>query len=160
MYLLFNVNTIMNLKKILSIDLIKLNLKSETKNEIIEELLNVLMTTGKIKDREAALNSLLEREKKMSTGIQHGVAIPHGKTNAVDELIACIGIKKEGVDFESLDNKPSTIFIMTLSPLNRTGPHVQFLAEISQILKSESQRKKLLMSKSEEDVLLLVSNTK
>ena len=86
----------------------------------------------------------LERESKMSTGIQQGIAIPHGKTDAVDELLACVGIVKDGVDFEALDGISSKIFIMTLSPLTRTGPHVQFLAEISRVLTNEEMRIKLI----------------
>ena len=109
-------------------------MKGDSKQEIIENLLDILVNTGKVKNRAPALEALLEREAKMSTGIQQGVAIPHGKTDAVDGLLACVGIKKDGVDFEALDEIPSKIFIMTLSPLTRTGPHVQFLAEISRVL--------------------------
>jgi PTS system nitrogen regulatory IIA component len=95
----------------------------------------------------------MERERKMSTGIQHGVAIPHAKTKAVKNLVACIGLKKEGVDFASLDGEPSRIFIMTLSPVDRVGPHVQFLAEISMVIKTEEAREHLLQAKSAQEVL-------
>jgi PTS system nitrogen regulatory IIA component len=89
----------------------------------------------------------------MSTGIQEGIAIPHGKTDAVDELVACVAIKKEGIDFESLDGKPSRIFIMTLSPANKVGPHVQFLAEISRLLKRTEARAQMLSAGSAEELL-------
>lgn len=143
----------MNVKKQLTTDLIELNLPGNSKREVIEAMIDLAMKSGKIRDRQAALDAVLEREAKMSTGIQFGVAIPHGKSDTVDELVACVGLKPEGVDFEALDGIPSTIFIMTISPVNRTGPHVQFLAEISRILKSEENRKAILASRTPAELL-------
>ena len=146
----------MNLKKLLNTDVMQLDLPGSSKQEVIEGLLDVMMRTGKVKDRAAALNALLEREKKMSTGIQFGVAIPHAKTDAVDELLACVAIKKEGIDFAALDGLDTKIFIMTLSPEKRTGPHVQFLAEMSKILQNAALREKMLHIESEEALLQLI----
>jgi fructose-specific phosphotransferase system IIA component len=146
----------MNLKKLLNTDVMQLDLPGNSKQEVIESLLDILMKTGKVKDKAAALNALLDREKKMSTGIQFGVAIPHAKTDAVDELLACVAIKKEGVSFEALDGLESKIFIMTLSPEKRTGPHVQFLAEMSKVLQNEVLREKMLDIESEEALLQLI----
>lgn len=143
----------MKLKNVLNEDMISIDLKGTEKQEIIEELLDILMRSGKVKDRDEALKALLEREEKMSTGIQYGVAIPHAKVAGVTELAACIGIKPEGVDFASLDGEPSRIFIMTLSSVNRTGPHVQFLAEISNVLKSKAVRQELIEAESKKEVL-------
>ncbi len=143
----------MNLRKVLSPELISLGLKASTKREVVEELVDLLMRGGRINDRDAALQAVLERESKMSTGIQHGVAIPHGKTSAVNDLVACVAVKPEGIDFESLDGEPSTIFIMTLSPLNKTGPHVQFLAEISRLLKTAESRERILKVTSKQELL-------
>jgi len=145
----------MKLKQVLNEDMISLHLQGTTKEEIIEELLDIIMKSGKVSDRETALKEILDREKKMSTGIQHGVAIPHAKSSAVKELAACIGLKPEGADFASLDGEPSRIFIMTLSAADRTGPHVQFLAEISNVLKSKEVREKLLEADSRTEVLRL-----
>ncbi len=146
----------MNLKKILNTNLVELDLEGNSKQEIIENLLDILIKAGKVKDRAVALAALLEREAKMSTGIQQGVAIPHGKTDAVKELLACIGIRKDGIDFEALDGIPSKIFIMTLSPLTRSGPHVQFLADISRVLTSEGMRGKMINASTKEELISLV----
>ena len=146
----------MNLKKILNKNVAELELRGSSKQEIIENLLDILVKTGKVKDRAVALEALMEREAKMSTGIQQGIAIPHCKTDAVNELLACVGIKKDGVDFEALDGIPSKIFIMTLSPLTRTGPHVQFLAEISRVLTSEDMRTKLINAGSGDELISLI----
>lgn len=148
----------MNLRKVLSSSVISVDLPGQTKSEVLESLMNILMKTGKVRDRGAAMKSILDREEKMSTGIQNGVAIPHGKTDVVDDLVACLGIKKAGIDFEALDGEHSRIFIMTLSPVNRSGPHVQFLAEISQLLTDAEKREKLLNAGSAETVLDILTS--
>jgi PTS system nitrogen regulatory IIA component len=147
----------MNLKKVLSPKTVTTQLKGSNKEEIINSLIDLAMSTGKVHDRKVALDSVLTREKKMSTGMKHGIGIPHGKTEAVDELVACLGISEEEVDFEALDGKPCRIFVMTLSPVNKSGPHIQFLAQISQLLNSEELRKKLLKTKNEEEILDLLA---
>lgn len=143
----------MNLRKVLSRSVISCDLPGRSKDEVLHALMDILMTTGKVRDREAAMKSILDREQKMSTGIQNGVAIPHGKTDVVDDLVACFGIKREGIDFDALDGEKSRIFIMTLSPVNRSGPHVQFLAEISQLLTDAEKRDKLLHASTTDEVL-------
>jgi PTS system nitrogen regulatory IIA component len=146
----------MNLKKALSKDTVLMALKSTTKEGVIEEMIDLLMAAGKIrdvKDRKEALRAVLDRERKMSTGMQNGIAIPHGKTDRVDSLVAALALKKEGVNFGALDNQPSKIFIMTLSPDTRTGPHIQFLAEISRQLNDPAVREKILNATKPEDVL-------
>lgn len=142
----------MNLKKVLSPKVVTVNISSDTKEGVIDELLAMLDATGKITNLERAKHSVMERERKMSTGMEHGIAIPHGKTDAVDELIACIGVSKHPVDFKALDNEPSRIFIMTLSPVNRTGPHIQFLAEVSQLLTRPERRDLILAAQTDEDL--------
>lgn len=148
----------MNFKKVLTGGCVCLHLKSDAKKGIIEEMVDLLATAGKIKDRDAALNAVLDRERKMSTGMQFGVAIPHGKTNSVEDLVAVFAMKKEGVDFASLDGKPSTIFVMTISPSSQTGPHMQYLTEISKMLNNPSNREQLLAAGSEEEVVRILTD--
>lgn len=146
----------MNLRKVLTPAAISVALKSGTKEAIIGELVDLLMATGKIRDldaRQQAVKAVLDREKKMSTGMQNGIAIPHGKTDTVDTLVAAVGVKKEGADFQALDGQPSRIFIMTLSPDTRTGPHIQFLAEISRQLSDAGARERVLKAATPEEVL-------
>ncbi len=147
----------MNLKKVLTKDSVLLSLNADTKQGVIEEMVAFLADHEKIDDRDAALKAVLDREAKMSTGMQHGIAIPHGKTDTVDELIVAIALKPAGVDFEAMDEKPSTLFVMTLSPSSHSGPHIQFLAEISKLLSQEALRANLLAAQSEEDVLALLT---
>jgi fructose-specific phosphotransferase system IIA component len=111
-----------------------MNLKGNNKNSILYEMVDLMDNAGKLVDYEECLQAVLDREASMSTGMQNGIAIPHGKTDGVRELVVAIGLKKEGIDFSSLDGQPSKVFIMTLSPKKNTGPHIQFLSSISAIL--------------------------
>ena len=143
----------MNLRKLLSEDSIILELASTAKEDIIREMVDFLVARGRIKDRDAALKAVLDRESKMSTGMQHGIAIPHGKTDTVDKLVTALALKKDGVDFGSMDGKPSQIFIMTISSVSRTGPHIQFLSEISQVLNDPEKREALLKATTPSQVI-------
>ena len=124
----------MNLDKIIQKEGLTLSLQSKDKQGVIEELLDSLVRADRIQNRKPALKAILDREKKMSTGMHNGLAIPHGKTETVDSLHAAIGLSPQGIDFNSQDGKPSQIFILTVSPVNRAGPHIQFLAEISRLM--------------------------
>ncbi len=141
------------LSEVLTEDLVTTGLQARTKNDVIVSMLDMLCTTGKVRDRDAALQALMDNEARMSTGMEHGIAIPHAKTDAVDELLACVAVTKKKIDFESLDRKPARIFIMTLSPKGRTGPHIRFLAEVSQLLKDEKKRKQVLSARNSRDLL-------
>jgi PTS system nitrogen regulatory IIA component len=147
----------MNLKTVLTVGTINPHLKGTTKEEIINELLDILVAADKIPDRTAAYNAVMDREQKMSTGMKHGIAIPHGKSPTIQDLVACIGVSDKPVDFDSLDNEPCRIFIMTLSPVEKTGPHLQFLAEISLLFKSADKRHEILAAKSAEELLRILS---
>ena len=146
----------LNLKELLSRDNILMNLETTTKEGIITEMIDRLVASGRITNRKAALKAIMEREKKMSTGMQNGIAIPHGKTNSVPDLVTALGIKPEGMDFESMDGLTSRIFIMTLSPVNRTGPHVQFLSEISRILENPDVRSRIIQAPDADSILALL----
>lgn len=147
----------MNLRTVLTEDTVNLHLKGTTKEEIIDEMLEILVQAGKVTDKKAARECVLDRERKMSTGMKHGIAIPHGKTDTVDDLVACIGISDTPVDFDSLDQEPCRIFIMTLSPVNKTGPHLQFLAEISLLFKSAEKRQEILETKDKAEVIRILT---
>jgi PTS system nitrogen regulatory IIA component len=147
----------MNLKKILTKDSILPELKAGTKRDVIEEMVGFMAASGQFTGKTAAVQAVLAREEKMSTGMQNGIAIPHGKTDAVNQLVAAVGIHRAGVDFASMDGKPSHIFIMTLSPENRAGPHIQFLAEISKVLSRPNLREKLLNAATADEILNLLT---
>ena len=92
----------------------------------------------------------------MCTGLQYGIAMPHAKTEGVDSICVAIGIKKNGIDFGSIDGKPSTIFVMLASPKKSESPHIQFLASVSTVLRDESVRKDLLNAQASAEVAAII----
>jgi fructose-specific phosphotransferase system IIA component len=129
---------------------IVLDLKGETKEAVITELVDLLAAQGKLEDRDQVLADVFQREKTMSTGMQHGIALPHGKTEGVLEMAVAVGIKKAGIDFESLDGEKSRLFILLVSPKKTSGPHIQFLAAIGAVLKDDVVREEVIAADSRE----------
>lgn len=146
------------LKETLTLNLVTTELAGTDKPSVIRVLLDMLVATNKVKDAELALKDLLDHEAEMSTGMENGIAIPHVKTDAVEELIACVGISKRKIEFENLDRKPSRIFIMILSPKGDGGPHLRFLSDIGKLLGDARIRKKLLKAKTDEQLLALLTD--
>jgi fructose-specific phosphotransferase system IIA component len=142
--------------EILSGKSVIVGLKGQNKREVLEELVNSLEVGDKITDRDKVLDAVLLREEIMSTGIGHGIAIPHGKSEYVTELGGVLGIKKEGIDFDALDGKPTYIFFLLVSPLDVSGPHIKALARISRLLKGEDFRQQLIAAVDKEDAIAII----
>jgi Kef-type K+ transport system membrane component KefB/mannitol/fructose-specific phosphotransferase system IIA component (Ntr-type) len=126
-------------------------LKGRTKEAVIDELIEVLARNGLVRNIKTARDAVWSREKGMSTGLQYGIAIPHGKTDEVNCLVCALGIKREGIDFDAMDGQPSTIFFLTLSPESKPAPHVQFMSTISQVLNGHG-RDRLFKCKTAEEI--------
>jgi fructose-specific phosphotransferase system IIA component len=147
----------MILTQILQPSCIAAPLKSKDKDSAIEELVNILASAGQVKNAMVALEAVMEREQTRSTGIGSGIAIPHGKCAAVEELVMAVGIAAEPIEFASIDNKPVNIIVLLISPLDKTGPHIQALARISRLLLDEQFKAKLEKASSPEEVYQLIS---
>lgn len=147
----------MSLSGILTEKTVTVGLRSKDKMGIIHELIDMLVASGLIHDKQAALEAVMDREQKMSTGMKYGIAIPHGKSKSVSSLVACVGISKDPVPFDSLDGEPSRIFIMTISSPDKTGPHLQFLAEVSQLFKSEAKRAAAIRAQTATELLSIIT---
>lgn len=143
----------MNLVEILKPSLLWPRLKSKNKAEMLREL------AGKISAEVPAITTsklvqiLEEREKLGSTGIQDGIAIPHGKVPELEQILVACGISQEGIDFESHDGKPTNIFFVLLAPEYAAGQHLKVLARLSRILKHAEFRNKLFASNTSEEML-------
>jgi fructose-specific phosphotransferase system IIA component len=137
-----------------------MNLKGETKKEIITEMVDVLHKADKLRDRDLALQDVFRREQSMSTGMQDGIALPHAKTDGVNEMAVAVGIKKEGIDFDSMDGQKTKIFILTVSPKKTSGPHIQFLAAVSSLLKDEEIRQQVINASNKDEILFLLHKRK
>ena len=146
----------MNLLDILSPESTIVDLKGESKEDLISELVNSLVVGDSITDRDQVLQAVLDREKIMSTGIGDGIAIPHGKSAAVTELVAAMGTQRRGVDFDALDGEPAFVFFLLVSPANVSGPHIKALARISRLLKNDAFKKKLIEANSAEEIIATI----
>ncbi|TGK32427.1 PTS sugar transporter subunit IIA [Leptospira gomenensis] len=130
------------------------DLQSGTKEEVISRLLQKAVETKQIENanKEEILESLLAREKSMSTGIGSGVAIPHCSVNLVDELKCVMGLNSQGIDFDSIDHQPVHIFILLIVPKTKFQEHIKTLAQIAKALNVKEDREKLIRSKSFEEI--------
>ena len=148
----------MNLKDLLSKEVIKIPLVSTEKNKIIEEMVDVLDAAGLIDNRDSVLSAVLKREQVMSTGMGYGIAIPHAKTDGVKKLTAAFGITKQNVDFQSIDNKPVRIVFLLVGPTGETGPHLKALSRISRLMHRKEFRDQLAAARSAKEVIEAIAN--
>jgi fructose-specific phosphotransferase system IIA component len=132
------------------------DLAGSTKEEVIAELVDILDKNGKLENRDEVLEDVFKREKTMSTGMEHGIALPHAKTDGVNDIAVAVGIKKTGVDFDALDGEKSTLFFLTVSPKKTSGPHIQFLAAAAALLKDEEIREEMTGAVSRDEVMFLL----
>lgn len=127
------------------------DLKSTDKKGVLEELVASVATMADANPEEM-VRVLLDRERLGSTGIGNGIGIPHGKLQGLDKLVLGFGISRKGVDFESMDNRPTYLFFLLITPEDSTGPHLKLLARISKILKNSSFREKLMNASSGDEI--------
>ena len=139
---------------------VNMELKGETKEDIITELVDMLAAGGKLLDRNQVLSDVFEREGTMSTGMESGVALPHGKTDAIDDTAVAIGIKRAGINFGSIDGLLSRLFILIVSSKKVCGLHVQFLAAVGAILGEEALREAVINAASPEEAANLLRKGK
>ena len=146
----------MNITEILDQKLIISDLTSRTKKSVLEELVSHLAQYEENVNKDELLKALLEREKLGSTGINDGVAIPHGKLKNIGKLLAVFGRSREGIDFGALDGKPSHLFFLLVAPESSAGAHLKALARISRIAKNEIFREKCMKAETREDLFQLM----
>ncbi len=135
------------------------DLKGTTKEEIIEELVKLLTTAGVLekKHKSKVVEILMAREALGSTAIGQGIAIPHGKCEYVNKLVAGLGVSRKGIDFDSLDGEPAYIFFLLIAPIDSAGPHLKALARISRLLKDKYFRDHLKNIKDEKTILDMIA---
>lgn len=148
------------LSELLSAERVKVPLASRTKGDVLRELVELVAPSagrgGDAVDPESILESVRERESVLSTGIGDGVAIPHGKTPHVDQLVLAAGVAREPIDFDALDGKPVQLFFLLVGPESAAGAHVKALSRISRLLRRESLRASLVAAQSAPDFLRLI----
>jgi PTS system nitrogen regulatory IIA component len=146
----------MQLEQIFKIEFINADLSARNKDEALAEMVNTIIRGGIKLDSSSIIEILKQRENLGSTGIGEGVAIPHGKISALNDIIVAFGRSIEGVAFDSLDGKPVHLLFLLLAPENSAGQHLKILAKISKMLKDINFRKKLLKAKSQSDLYKII----
>lgn len=135
---------------------IKVGLESTEKEDALKELVDVLEAVKEIGDKKSIVRALVDRERLGSTGIGQGIAIPHGKTDRVNELVAILGISQKGVNFEALDGEAVYIFFLLVAPKDTAGPHLKALAQISRLLRDNYFCELLKRCKTSDEVYELI----
>lgn len=146
----------MNLLDILTVNCIKAPLASADKQGAIGELVDVLAQTGRVRDAAALKDAVWTREQTRTTGIGHGLAIPHGKSGGVESLAMAIGKPAQPMDFQAIDSKPVRLVVLLASPPDRTSDHIQALARISRLMTMEDFREKIYAAQSPAEIFELI----
>jgi fructose-specific phosphotransferase system IIA component len=139
------------LTDLLTIDRIKIPLQSDTKDDVLRELVQVITQNNGVTEPDEVLRAVREREAVLSTGIGNGVAIPHGKSALVADLVMAAGRTASPVEFDSLDGRPVRLLFMLVGPETAAGPHIKALSRISRLIRRDDVRDQLINAKTAEE---------
>lgn len=145
----------MKILDVLPREAILVDLKSQDKKGVIEELAVPVARAANV-NKEELVRVLMDRERLGSTGIGGGIGIPHGKLKGLESLVLSFGLSRKGVDFESMDGRPTHIFFLLLTPENSTGLHLKVLARISKILKDDLFKGRLLSAADDQEIFDII----
>lgn len=143
----------MKVLDLLSKDFIISNLQSKSKQDAINELINLFEKDPRVIDIEKVRDAVLEREKIMSTGVGKGFAIPHGKTNAVNDILAAFGKTNNPIEYDALDGQPVNLIFLLVGKDNLVSNHIKLLSRISRMMNKDEFREKLNKAKTSDDIL-------
>ena len=145
----------MKITDILNESVVRTNLPGSTKEEIINEMIELAGSQKQVSDKERMRTAIFDREKVMSTGVGSGFAIPHGKTDAVSDIVAAFAVTAQPIDYQSLDDQPVRLIFLLVGRDNMVGPHIKLLSRISRLMNNEDFRKQLLEAETPKDILEL-----
>ena len=127
--------------------------KSKEKEKIVNELIDLYKGSDKVNDLEKVRSAVLEREKIMSTGVGKGFAIPHGKTNAVNDVIAAFGKTGSNIEYDALDGNPVHLIFLLVGRDDMVSKHIKLLSRISRMMNKDEFRDQLVKANSEQDII-------
>ena len=145
----------MKVSELLKPEFIISELKGETKEDIINELIDIFKNDPRVDDIEKVRTAVLDREKIMSTGVGKGFAIPHGKTNAVKEIVGAFGKIKDGIDYDSLDGNPVHLVFLLVGKDNLISTHIKLLSRISRLMNKDDFRHRLTEANNSDEIVKL-----
>jgi fructose-specific phosphotransferase system IIA component len=143
----------MKIIDILNESVVRTNLPGSSKEEVINAMIDLAGSQKQVVDKERMRTAILEREKIMSTGVGSGFAIPHGKTDAVSDIVAAFAVTAQPIDYQSLDDQPVRLVFLLVGRDNMVGPHIKLLSRISRLMNKEDFRKQLLEAEAPKEVL-------
>jgi len=143
----------MKISEILTEEFITPHLKGSSKAEVIDAIVELVSASDKVLDKEKVRDAILQREKIMSTGVGSGFAIPHGKTEAVSDIVAAFGVTEKPIDYQSLDEQPVRLVFLLVGKDSTVGPHIKLLSRISRLMNKGEFRRKLLETKTAREIL-------
>ena len=146
----------MFLHEIYGKDRIRLHLNDMDKEQVLKELVGLLVKTTGTERGDEILKVILEREKLVSTGINNGIAIPHGKIDNLDGVVGVIGMSDKGINYDSLDGKPSHIIFLFISGKSKPEEHLMMLNKISIIAGNQRFRREFLTAENPESASLIL----
>ena len=146
----------MKITDILTEDMVVPALRGRTKGDIINELAGVVVAGHPEIDRARLVQALEDRERLNTTALGEGVAIPHGKLPGLQRVVAAFGRSPGGVDFQSIDEKPTYLFFLLVAPEDSAGAHLKALARISRLLKDEAFRRRLIEGGTASDLYAII----
>ncbi len=146
------------LSSLLKENLIELGLEGKDKTEIIDELVDIIIKSGKSKNKKALAAAIMGRENLGSTAIGNGVAVPHAKIDGIRQTVLAFGRSAVGVDFNSLDGEKTHLFFMLISPKEDIGSHLKILAKISHLIKDRFMVGLFKKAHSKKEVLSMITN--
>ena len=148
----------MKLSKFCDETLVNFGLNATTKNAAIDEMVELVCSSNMVIDKGQLLNDIKDRENLVTTGVGYGVAFPHAKTKSVKGIVIAFGRSDNGIDFDAMDHRPVKLFFLIAAPEDAIGAHLNVMARLSYLMKSEENRNKLFESASPGDVLALIDN--
>jgi fructose-specific phosphotransferase system IIA component len=143
----------MKISDILEEELVAPNLSGSSKEDILNGIIDIVAKSKRVKDKEKVREAIFEREKIMSTGVGKGFAIPHGKTDAVTDIVAAFAVTKDPIDYQSLDAEPVRLVFLLVGRDNLVGPHIKLLSRISRLMNKDEFRRKLLKAESSQEIM-------
>jgi fructose-specific phosphotransferase system IIA component len=143
----------MKISDILSADVIEVNLEVKDKDDSLNKIIDLAAHSGKILDIKKVTETIFEREKLVSTGVGKGFAIPHGKTDAISDIVAAFVITKNPIDFDSIDGEPVRFIFLLVGKETLLNTHIKLLSRISRLMNKDEFREKLLKAVTKEEVL-------
>jgi fructose PTS system EIIBC or EIIC component len=145
----------MRLSDYLRPEYIAIGLEADSKEDLLEKMVDLAGKNPAVQDKSKVRSAIFEREKIMSTGVGKGFAIPHGKTDAVDDIVLSFAVTEGPVDYASMDNEPVRLVLLLVSRDNLVGQRLKLLSRASKVMNNDDAREDLLKATSIQDVLAI-----